>query len=175
MKPLLVLTLSEEHESSLRVLRLWNKDAPVVSSSFPVQKDMGQTLLEGRFGAIQDAGKVLSPLSGGIWPATEDEALKLICGEPSDLVAWRRRLHVLLALTGNLVFAADDKLGGSQDLLTTLVVARIIRAKSLGVIPLGVLPVAVPVTVLAAADLILSGEADVALASRCLVSLTQED
>lgn len=175
MKPLLVLTLSEEHERTLRVIRLWNNECLLLSSSFPAPVDSVKALFPKRKEALEQAGKLIAGLSGNSWPATEQELVTLLCEEPSDLLTWRRRLHVLLAMAGNMVFAVDDKVGSSQDLITMLTVARIVKAKTLGVIPLGVIPAAIPVTVLAAADAVVSGEADATLASAVLGSLIKED
>lgn len=173
MLPLFVMTFSEEQERVLSVVLQSNK-APLLVSSAPVDMETAKKLFEERKTALSEVGSTVLPLCGNFWPKTEDEVVQLLCGEPKDLLTWRRRIYAMMAMAKNFVFVADERISSSQDLVTYLTVARIIRAKTLGVIPPGVIPAPVPNTMLAAADLTLSGEADVVIVAAALRSLTEE-
>jgi hypothetical protein len=173
MLPLFVLTFSEEQEKAVSPV-LQNNKAPLLLSSAPADPESVRALFEKRKTALSEAGSTVSPLCGKAWPQTEAETVQLLCGEPKDLLTWRRRVYAMMAMANNFVFVADERVSSSQDLVTYLTVARVIRSKTLGVIPPGVMPSAVPNTIMAAADLILSGEADGAIAASVLRSLTEE-
>lgn len=168
---LFTLPLSEEHERTLSFLQ--TSKAEVLSSAGPVGVLTAKEIYEDRNGAIEEAS-VCCALVQGQWPKTSDEFCQALCDEPKSVLDWRRRNFLMMAVAKNMVFVADDKVASSQELLTLLTVARIVGAQTLGVIPAGTIPFAVPSTILSAADLILSGEADSHTAQRIIRSLTQE-
>jgi hypothetical protein len=173
MLPLFVLTFSEEQEKVVAPIIFANK-APLLLSSAPVDPALAKKLFEERKMVLSEFGSIVLPLCGNVWPKTEEETVQLLCGEPKDLLMWRRRIYAMMAMAKNLVFVADERISSSQDLVTYLTVARIIRAKTLGIVPPGVIPAVVPNTMLAATDLTMSGEADATLVTSVLRSLTEE-
>lgn len=174
MLPLFLMTFSEEQEKSILVVLRHIKAQTVLASHAPVDPDTAKKLFEERKAALSEVGNTVLPLCGNVWPKTEEETVQLLCAEPRDLLTWRRRIYAMMSMAKNFVFVADERISSSQDLVTYLTVARIIRAKTLGVVPPGVVPAPVPNTMLAATDLILSGEADGVIVAAALQSLTEE-
>ena len=175
--PLFILPLSESQEQVLTGLSFpkGDKSSPsLLSSSGPVAPSTAKEMYEKRKTAVSEVGHVCGPLVMDQWPKSEEEFCQALCSEPKNVLDWRRRNFLMLAVAKNMVFVADEKVGSSQELITLLTVARAVRAKTLGVLPAGSVPFSVPSTILAAADLVMSGEADGDTAHRVLQSLTQE-
>lgn len=167
------LSFSQEQELVLvRLGQLAQKS--VLLSSRPLPEDMVRGMFDDAKERLAQRAHVLGRLCGGKWPASEDTLVEALCSEPMDFMAWRRRCYVLLAITGSMLFIVDDKVSSSQDLVSFLTVARIIGARTAGVIPEGATPAALPSSVLSAADLVVSGEAEPSLLGVVLRSLSGE-
>jgi hypothetical protein len=166
-----ILPLAEEHERTLSFVQM--SKAEVLSSAGPVGILTAKEIYEDRKGAIEEASGVCRALVQGRWPVNSEEFCQALCDEPKSVLDWRRRNFLMLAVAKNMVFVADDKTSSSE-LFTLLTVARIVRANTLGIVTAGSIPFSIPSTILSAADLILSGEADSTTAQRVLRSLTQE-
>lgn len=175
MRPLFVLPFSDEQEKTLAMVRTWRPSCVLLSSAAPVPESLVSAVYEKRSEAIAAAKGVCAPLVMGIWPDSKEAFAEALGAEPKNLSDWKRRALLLLAAAGNMAFVVDEKMSASQELITLLVVARIIKAKTLGVLPIGGAPIPLPNTVLTAADLVVSGEADGDVADALLRSLIGED
>lgn len=116
-------------------------------------------LLQSRFAGVQERLRLLSPLCRSSpmpvsWPA----AVALIQTKPQTVGQWSTRAMLLMALTGNAVYVADEVATKNLDLMTFLTAARMLNLLTIGFIP-ATLRAPLDSTVLSMTDIV-AGEAE---------------
>lgn len=157
---LFALSLDEKHDAVLRKALAFEEKS--ILSSAPVDASVVLPLWEHASQQLRyrEAYVGAARLCAGEWPANTTEAVKVFTQEPTDVIAWRRRNLLSAVCSGNMIFVADTTIGGSQELILMLTFARMNHIRTAGIVPAGLMPASVPLGILSAADVVLSGEAD---------------
>jgi len=154
--PVFALALSPEDDSFFDRLFKTRPQFEVWSS---LSEPAAGLSLQSKFAGAQERLALLGPLCRSApMPSEWKWAEAMIQTKPQTVGQWSTRAMLLMALTGNAVYVADEVATKNLDLMTFLTAARMLKLLTIGFIP-ATLRAPLDSTVLSMTDIV-AGEAE---------------